>query len=50
MKGYTARKMFELSDKFFTDLGLDKMTDTFWRKSVIEKPKDRPIVWLDSSR
>ena len=42
--------MFELSDKFFTDLGLDKMTDTFWEKSVLEKPKDRVIVWLVQSR
>lgn len=42
---YDATKMFQLSDKFFGDMGLDKMTNTFWQKSVIVKPTDRKIVW-----
>lgn len=38
--------MFELSDKFFGDLGLEKMSPTFWEKSMIEKPDDgRTVVW-----
>ncbi len=38
--------MFQLSDKFFGDLGLDRMTDIFWKKSILYKPKDnRAMVW-----
>lgn len=37
--------MFELSEKFFYDLGLGNMTQTFWDKSTIEKPDDgRKVV------
>ncbi|KAK4008639.1 hypothetical protein OUZ56_013772 [Daphnia magna] len=43
-QGYTAKKMFELSEKFFYDLGFDNMTSTFWEKSMIEKPSDREVV------
>jgi peptidyl-dipeptidase A len=42
---YTALKMFQTSDKFFEDLGLIKMPQEFWEKSMIEKPKDgRDVV------
>lgn len=36
--------MFELSEKFFYDMGFDNMTTTFWEKSMIEKPADRAVV------
>jgi len=36
--------MFQLSDKFFTDLGLIPMPGEFWRESMIEKPADRKVV------
>lgn len=36
--------MFDRADEFFQGLGLDKMTDTFWRESLIEKPGDREVV------
>ena len=42
---YDPIKMFQLSDKFFADLGLEKMTQTFWDKSLIAKPSDRTVVW-----
>jgi peptidyl-dipeptidase A len=41
---YTAKKMYELSEAFFMTLGFDKMTDTFWEKSMIEKPEDKDVV------
>ncbi|KAG8242567.1 hypothetical protein J6590_062465 [Homalodisca vitripennis] len=37
-------KMFKLSEEFYTSLNLSAMTDIFWEKSIIEKPKDRDIV------
>ncbi|CAG2161836.1 unnamed protein product, partial [Oppiella nova] len=43
-QNYTAKRMFELSDKFFSELGLMKVTDTFWQKSIIEKAKDKEMV------
>ncbi len=39
--------MFELSDTFFGDLGLDKMTDIFWNKSVIVQPEHKTMVWYE---
>uniref|UniRef100_A0A646QF91 Angiotensin-converting enzyme n=1 Tax=Hemiscolopendra marginata TaxID=943146 RepID=A0A646QF91_9MYRI len=43
-QNYTALKMFQMAEKFFTSLGLEPMTEDFWNKSIIEKPKDREIV------
>ena len=37
--------MFELSEKFFVDLGLEKMTKKFWDNSVITKSKNKEMVW-----
>ena len=41
---YTPTKMFKLAEDYFTSLGLDPMTDTFWRKSLIVRPDDREVV------
>lgn len=43
-KGYTPLDMFKEADMFFTSLGMKKMTDTFWNKSIIVKPTDRNLV------
>ncbi|XP_037079985.1 angiotensin-converting enzyme-like isoform X2 [Pollicipes pollicipes] len=39
-QGYTPLKMFQMSDEFFTSLGLIPMTPEFWNNSIIEKPAD----------
>ncbi|KAF2896394.1 hypothetical protein ILUMI_09783 [Ignelater luminosus] len=39
-QGYTPEKMFKLSEEFFTSLNLSAMTDLFWERSILEKPKD----------
>lgn len=44
-KNYTVLKMFQESDKFFTDLGLLPMTESFWNKSMLQRPGDgREVV------
>ncbi|XP_005238861.1 angiotensin-converting enzyme [Falco biarmicus] len=44
-QGWTPKKMFEESDRFFTSLGLIPMPQEFWDKSMIEKPADgREVV------
>ncbi|XP_033926013.1 angiotensin-converting enzyme [Melopsittacus undulatus] len=44
-QGWTAKRMFEESDHFFTSLGLIPMPQEFWDKSMIEKPTDgREVV------
>ncbi|XP_074835263.1 angiotensin-converting enzyme [Carettochelys insculpta] len=43
-QGWTPRRMFEESDKFFTSLGLIPMPAEFWNKSMIEKPAGREVV------
>nr|XP_039267513.1 angiotensin-converting enzyme-like isoform X1 [Styela clava] len=42
---YTALKMFEVSEEFFTSIGLEPMTEKFWNYSMLVKPADgRPVV------
>ena len=44
MQGYTPFKMFQVSDEFFTSLGLIPMPEEFWEHSLIEKPDNREVV------
>jgi hypothetical protein len=48
-QNYTAVQMFRISDKFFTDLGLIKMPDEFWNKSMLVKPEDGREVTCHAS-
>ncbi|KAI9554639.1 hypothetical protein GHT06_019912 [Daphnia sinensis] len=43
-QGYTPKKMFQMSEDFFTSLGLLPTPPEFWSGSIIEKPADREIV------
>lgn len=43
-QGYTPLKMFQVSDEFFTSLGLIPMPPEFWKESLLEKPNDREVV------
>ncbi|KAK4290884.1 hypothetical protein Pmani_036251 [Petrolisthes manimaculis] len=43
-QGYTPRRMFELADDFFSSLGLPRLPASFWRNTMMEKPKDRQVV------
>ena len=43
-QGYDAKKLFELSDDFFASLGLERVNDIFWDKSVIERNPDVEMV------
>ncbi|CAG0918117.1 unnamed protein product [Notodromas monacha] len=43
-QGYTVEQIFRTSEEFFTSLGLEPMTDTFWEKSMLEKPEGREVV------
>uniref|UniRef100_A0A182QDG1 Angiotensin-converting enzyme n=1 Tax=Anopheles farauti TaxID=69004 RepID=A0A182QDG1_9DIPT len=39
-QGYTAVKMFQMGDEFFQSLNMTKLPQTFWDKSILEKPND----------
>ncbi|XP_063595394.1 angiotensin-converting enzyme-like [Penaeus indicus] len=41
---YTPQKMFQLADDFFASLGLSRVPDSFWKHSVLERPKSRDMV------
>jgi peptidyl-dipeptidase A len=43
-KKYDAQKMVQLGESFFTSLGLDKLPDTFWKRSLFTRPQDRDVV------
>ncbi len=44
LQGYDALKMFQLSEEFFTSIGLIAMPQEFWDKSMIVRPDDREVV------
>uniref|UniRef100_A0A6Q2XA23 Angiotensin-converting enzyme n=1 Tax=Esox lucius TaxID=8010 RepID=A0A6Q2XA23_ESOLU len=44
MEKWNATHMFRVAEEFFTSLGLIKMPDEFWNKSMLEKPDDREVV------
>ena len=35
--------MYKMAEDFFTSLGFEPMTSTFWNKSVLFKPSDRKV-------
>ena len=39
-KNYTVRRIFETAEDFYMSIGMPAMTQTFWEKSMIEKPSD----------
>ncbi len=41
---YDAEQMVRTGERFFTSLGFDPLPDTFWERSLIEKPEDRQVV------
>ncbi len=43
-KGYDPLRMVRLGEAFFTSLGLDPLPETFWRRSMFVKPRDREVV------
>jgi peptidyl-dipeptidase A len=43
-KNYDPKKMVQLGEAFFTSLGFDPLPDTFWKRSLLERPKDREVV------
>jgi len=43
-QNYTARRMFEMGNEFYVSMGLKPVPDTFFERSMIEKPTDRDVV------
>uniref|UniRef100_A0A182JF94 Angiotensin-converting enzyme n=1 Tax=Anopheles atroparvus TaxID=41427 RepID=A0A182JF94_ANOAO len=39
-QGYNPIQMFEMGDAFFQSLNMSKVPQTFWEKSILEKPDD----------
>ena len=39
-QNYTALKMFQAADNFYTDLGLISVPQSFWNRSMLVKPDD----------
>jgi peptidyl-dipeptidase A len=43
-KEYDPRKMVKTGEGFFISLGFDPLPESFWERSLIEKPRDRELV------
>ena len=41
---YTALKMVEVAETFFTSMGFEDLPETFWQRSLITKPRDRDVA------
>ncbi|XP_065336215.1 angiotensin-converting enzyme-like isoform X2 [Cloeon dipterum] len=48
-QGYTPLSLLQVAEQWFTSLGLPAMPNEFWRKSIIQKPLDRPILCSSSA-
>ena len=50
-QNYDVKKMFQSADDFYAGMGLERVPDTFWNRSVLEKPTDgrelvcHPTAW-----
>ena len=43
-KKVNAKQMTAYAERFYTSLGMEKLPDTFWQRSLLTKPKDREVV------
>ncbi|MGE3930155.1 MAG: M2 family metallopeptidase [Hyphomonadaceae bacterium] len=41
---YNPVTMTETAERFYTSLGLAELPDTFWERSLLERPEDRDVV------
>jgi len=43
-KGYDPVKMVKTGEAFYTSVGISPLPETFWRRSMITRPRDREVV------
>jgi peptidyl-dipeptidase A len=43
-QGYDAIRVTETGERFFTSLGMPKLPETFWDRSMLTRPRDRDVV------
>ena len=43
-KGVTPQDMVRIGERFFTSLGMPQLPESFWKRSLIVKPRDREVV------
>jgi peptidyl-dipeptidase A len=43
-KKWTEKQLVELGESFFVSLGMQKLPQTFWERSLFVKPQDREVV------
>ncbi|OEZ58560.1 M2 family metallopeptidase [Duganella sp. HH105] len=39
-----AKQMTQYAERFYTSLGMQKLPETFWERSLLTKPRDRDVV------
>ena len=43
-QGWTINRMVQTADDFYVSIGMDRMTKTFWKLSLFDRPQDREVV------
>ena len=41
---FSVKDMFKMAEGFFTSVGLEEMTETFWNKSMLTRPAGKEVV------
>jgi peptidyl-dipeptidase A len=41
---YDAKRMTQQAESFYTSLGMPKLPETFWERSMLTRPRDREVV------
>lgn len=43
-RGYDARRVAEAGERFFVSMGMPELPETFWERSMLQRPRDRDVV------
>jgi peptidyl-dipeptidase A len=43
-KDYSPQEMTRSAENFYVSLGMDRLPDTFWKRSMFTKPRDREVM------
>jgi peptidyl-dipeptidase A len=43
-QGYDARRVAEAGERFFVSMGMPELPETFWERSMLQRPRDRDVV------
>ncbi len=43
-QGYDSKRIAETGERFFVSMGMPELPETFWQRSMLQRPRDRDVV------